>query len=298
VIEDRGAILFATVAAIAVSSYFFLRAWKYWRLIKDTPTSRLRSAHQGFVEIEGKGIFSQDHAIYAPLSNHSCIWYQSVIECKSSFKSRHTWRVIYQNTSESSFLLDDGTGICLVDPRGAEIISNEKLVWYGDTEWPVRTGIMDSAPFAMSLKSEYRYTESLVLPGQRLYVLGQLSTHSPATHCSLRDVMRDLLDSWKLDSKQLLLRFDSNHDGEIDLSEWEEARRTARSEAEVLHQMQQVEPTTNHVFRPEDKRQPYIISVQPQITIVNDFRRNAIVMLICCLGSFGYFIWQLYAYWQ
>ena len=297
-IEDRETLLLATIAAITISFYFFVRAWKYWRLIQDTPTSRLRSAHQGFVEIEGKGKFSQDRAIYAPLSNHRCLWYQSVIECKSSFKSRNAWRVVYQNTSESPFLLDDGTGTCLVDPYGAEVVSNEKLVWYGDTEWPVRTGIMDSAPFAMSLKSGYRYTERLILPGQRLYVLGQLSTHSPATHHSSRDIMRDLLDSWKLDSKQLLLRFDSNHDGEIDLIEWEAARQAARSEAEVLHQTLQFDPATNHVFRPEDKRQPYIISVQPQMTIIGSFRHHAVATLLCCLGSIGYLVWQLHAYWQ
>lgn len=297
-IEDRESILFATIVAIAISFYFFMRAWKYWRLIQDTPTSRLRSVHQGFIEIEGKGKFSQDHPIYAPLTLHRCIWYQSLIECKSSFGAHRGWRVIYQNRSDSSFLLDDGTGTCLVDPRDATVVSNQELVWYGDTEWPTRTGIMDSASFAMSLKSRYRYTERLILPGQRLYVLGQLSTHSPAAHRSLRHIMRELLTSWKLDNKQLLLRFDSNHDGEIDLKEWEVARQVARSEADQLHQALHLEPAINHVFRPEDRKQPYIISVQPQKTIIGSFRRNAVVMLLCCFLVAGYLVWQIQAYWQ
>jgi len=296
-IEDRGTLLLVTIAAITISFYFFARKWKYWRLIQDTPTSRLRSAHQGFVEIEGKGRFSGDHAIYAPLSNHRCLWFKSVIECKSVLKSRNAWRIVYQNKSESPFLLDDGTGICLVDPRGAEIVSNEKLVWYGNTEWPIRTGIMDSAPFAMSLNNSYRYSERLILPGQRLYVLGQLSTHFPATQRSLGEIIRDLLASWKFDNKQLLLRFDSNHDGEIDLNEWEAARRAARAEAEALHQTLQFEPASNHIFRPEDRQQPYIISVQPQMTLIGRSRRDAMVMLLCCFGAVGCLVWQLYAYW-
>lgn len=92
----------------------------------------------------------------------------------------------------------------------------------------------------MALKSRYRYTERLILPRQRLYVLGQLSAYSPATHRSLREIARDLLSSWKLDSKQLLLRFDSNHDGEIDLTEWEMARKAAKAEAKVTHQALQL----------------------------------------------------------
>jgi len=44
--------------------------------------------------------------------------------------------------------------------------------------------------------------------------------------------MRELLTTRKLDNEQLLLRFDGNHDGEIDLNEWEVTRQAARSEAE------------------------------------------------------------------
>ncbi len=294
--EDHEAILFVAMLVAAVSFYFFVCMWKYWRLIQDTPTSRLRSAHQGFVELEGKGRFSQDYPVYAPLSNHRCIWYQSLVECKSGFGSRSSWRVVYQNTSDSPFLFDDGTGTCVIDPRDAEVVSDEALIWYGNTEWPTRTGVMDSAPFAMALKNRYRYTERLILPGQRLYVLGQLSTHSPSTHRSLRDVERDLLSGWKLDSEQLRLRFDSNHDGKINLTEWEMARKVAKSEAEAVHQAMQFEPATNHVFRPGDRQRPFVISVQPQAVIVANSRHKVIATLVCFVGAVGYLIWQLQTY--
>ena len=34
------------------------------------------------------------------------------------------------------FLLDDGTGQCLIDPRGAEVFPGATNVWYGPEAWP------------------------------------------------------------------------------------------------------------------------------------------------------------------
>lgn len=47
-------LVFLIVAALTVF-YCFIREWKRWHLIKDMPTARLRSAHQGYIELEGKG---------------------------------------------------------------------------------------------------------------------------------------------------------------------------------------------------------------------------------------------------
>lgn len=126
---------------------------------------------------------------------------------------------MFQSTSPHPFLLDDGTETCLVDPDGAEIISTEKLVWYGNTEWPARAGILDNGSALAALASGYRYTEQLILPGQRLYVIGELRTKSPGTERSVKNIMRELLYHWKQDKKQLHERFDTNQDGKIDQHE-------------------------------------------------------------------------------
>lgn len=293
-------ILIVSILAALASFYYFMREWKRWHLIQDTPTARLRSAHQGYVELEGQGRFSPDHPIYAPLSNHECIWYHSLIECKQTIlhkqRPRTEWKILYQHTSDQSFLLDDGTGTCLVNPKGAEIISNEKLVWYGNTEWPTRTKILESGSTIMALASHYRYSERLILPGQYLYVIGHLKTHAPATEQSIRDITRDLISNWKQNTQQLLERFDTNQDGEIDQAEWEVARQTAQSRAQAIHQQLQHTPEINRVDKPNDNQRPYIISVRSQIELIQKHRRNALMALTGSLGLISYIAWLLHAY--
>ncbi|MEQ1815560.1 MAG: E3 ubiquitin--protein ligase, partial [Nitrosomonas sp.] len=78
--EEYQFVFGALLLAILISFYLFVRNWKRLRIIEDTPTAKLRSAHQGYIELEGKGQFVDDQPIYAPLSNHPCLWYRSLIE--------------------------------------------------------------------------------------------------------------------------------------------------------------------------------------------------------------------------
>lgn len=289
--------LFFLVLAALISFYYFARDWKRWHLIKDTPTARLRSAHQGYIELEGKGKSPSNQPIFAPLSNHQCIWYHSLVERKETIleqkRTRTEWKILYQHTSDQSFMLDDGTGTCLVNPEGAEITSNEKLIWHGNTEWPTRTRVLDSASAIVALTSRYRYSERLILPGQQLYILGHLQTRSPATEQSVQNIARDLLCDWKQDRQQLLERFDSNRDGEIDQAEWEIARKTARSQARTLHQQLLHEPEIHQVSSPENGRRPFIISVHPQTALIHKYRRHALFMLTVSLGMMSCAVWLL-----
>lgn len=298
--QEYGFTLIILILAALTGFYCFIRAWKRWHLIKDTPTARLRSAHQGRIELEGKGRSLPDQPVFAPLSNHECLWYHSRIERKETIleqkRTRTEWKILYRNTSNHPFLLDDGTGICQVDPEDAEIISNEKLVWYGNTEWPVRTGILDNGSAIIGLASRYRYTEQLILPGQRLYITGHLQTRSPATERSVRDIARDLLSDWKQDRRQLLERFDTNRDGEIDLAEWEIARETALSQAQTIHQQLLHETEIHHISTPRNSRYPFIISVRPQAELIRKYRRNALIALTGCFSVAGCIIWLLHVH--
>lgn len=277
-----------------ISFYSFFKNWKRLRFIEDTPTARLRSSHQGYVEIEGKGAMIADKPIYAPLSNHPCLWYRSQIECKEILiekeQSQIHWNVIYSNISRHSFKLTDGSTSCFVDPDSAEIQGEEKLVWYGNTEWPNQTQILESQSVLHSNNNRYRYSESLILPGQPLYVLGQFSTSSAASQYSIREIMSDLILDWKKDSQHLLKRFDTNKDGQIDQQEWEFARHIASTESQQIYQQRLLEPEQNIITKPKDKRYPFIISVYSQTSLRQKYRRTAYLSLLVCLILTGYII--------
>jgi len=130
-------------------------SWRTWRnvshirLIEDTPTAKIRSAHQGYVELEGAGRLMDGPPIIAKLSGLPCVWFRYKIEhqIKTHYKG-HTqtrWEVIEKGESTETFWLEDETGRVVIvheAPRsfgpGAEIMARlmEKSFLY--LEAPIR----------------------------------------------------------------------------------------------------------------------------------------------------------------
>ncbi len=298
--EDYQFTVVALIFATLVGFYFFVRNWKRLRIIEDTPTARLRSAHQGYIELEGKGQLIDDQPIYSPLSNHPCLWYRSQIEQQETFiekgRTQTRWNVVYKNVSTHRFKLIDGKSNCFVDPDDAEVNGHEKLVWYGNTEWPTRTQLLESQSIIHAATNRYRYSEWLILPGQPLYVLGQFTTWSAAARKSIRDVMINLINDWKQDQYTLKDRFDHNKDGTIDQKEWEAARQEAQSEAQKIHDQLALEPDTHVMAKPDNSAQPFIISAYPQTVLTQKYRRTAYLALAICILSIFAIAWLVHAH--
>lgn len=298
--EDYEFALIALSLAALISFYVFVRNWKRLRIVEDTPTAKLRSAHQGYIELEGKGQFVDDQPIYAPLSNHPCLWYRSQIEQQETFtengRTQTRWNVVYKNISSHRFKLTDGANSCYVDPDDAEVNGNEKLVWYGNTEWPIRTQILESQSIVHAMTNSYRYSEWLILPGQPLYILGQFKTWSATAQQSVRDVMIHLINDWKQDQPALRERFDSNKDGNIDQQEWEVARQQARSEAQQIHDQLALEPDENIITRADNSEYPFIISVYPQTLLIRKYRHTAFMALAGCVIFIGTIAWLVHSH--
>lgn len=205
-------VLTTTLGLIGVSS---LIAWhanlRRFRVITDTPTSKVSSAPQGYVEFVGRGVHPPGEPLRSHLTGLPCLWYRYRIEELSQNK----WRHLDSGISHDTFALDDGTGTALVDPDGAEIVCTNKQTW---------------------IDGPYRKTEWSLFAGETLYVLGEHVTLDGA-HAKL-EVNADigaLLSEWKSDKPSLIQRFDLDGDGEISLREWELARRAARRQVEREH---------------------------------------------------------------
>ena len=298
--ENYEFVLSVSVLAALLCFYYFVRNWKRLRIIQDTPTARLRSAHQGYIELEGKGQLIEEQPVYAPLSNHLCLWYRSLIEQQETFtqngRAQTRWNVVYSNISNHRFKLTDGLHSCYVDPGDAEVNGIEKLVWYGNTEWPTRTQLLESQSVLNKLTNSYRYSEWLILPGQSLYVLGQFRTWSATSQHSVREVMIDLINDWKKDQQQLRNRFDSNKDGNIDQQEWESARQLAQSQAQQIHDQLALKPDEHIIAKPDNSGRPFIISVYSQALLTRKFRQSAHMTLTGCFVLIGYIAWLVHSH--
>jgi hypothetical protein len=271
---------------------------KRTRLIEDMPTSRLRSAAQGYIEVEGIARLMEGPEIVSPLSATRCVWWRYKVEEKQTDSDRGTrrshWATIESALSDDSFLLDDGTGTCVVDPAGARVIPTVSRRWYGATPRP-HVGPEVGKGFWRALYCRYRYTEELILVANEIYAIGGYRTQmgGPDSFDEQVDV-RELLAKWKTD-KRMMGVLDRNQDGTIDMKEWEAARRMAMHKVRQEHVQRAVETTDLHLMaKPRDER-PYILSGIPQAQLVRRYRLYAAGCLGLVAASGGFVLWAMQA---
>lgn len=230
------------LALIATISFFtWASTFKRARAIADIATSRIASAAQGYVEVYGRASVAAENLIRSPLSGIACVWFRYWVYTKEN--SDREWREISSGVSDSTFEITDGTGSCVIDPDYAEVIAAEHRVSY---------------------QGNYKHVEELLYAGS-IYVLGEFSTIGGAnSELNLKEDVSFLLSEWKKDPVTLKKRFDLNGDGEIDLQEWELARRAAIREVEMQHREIRKE-TGVHIMRaPRGNRLYLLSSLSPQ----------------------------------
>ena len=272
-----------TAGAVAVAAAAFIAAFVFLRrcrTIEDMPTSRLRSAAQGYIEVEGFARLMDGPPIICPLSATRCAWWRYKIEEKrQDVGDRNSrWVTIASAESDDCFLLDDGSGTCIVNPAGASVIPGATRSWYGYTSRP-DVSYEQGRGWWRQLWCKYRYTEELLHLTRPLYALGAFRTQTGmAESFDERADLNDLLLKWKHDPKMMAL-FDTNKDGHVDAREWEAARRMGLAQV----RREQVEravatPDLNILAKPRDGK-PYILSGVPQAALVRRYRGYAIASL-------------------
>ncbi|AGA35442.1 hypothetical protein TVNIR_3818 [Thioalkalivibrio nitratireducens DSM 14787] len=235
--------LVALGVAAAAGLYGFLRYSRLLRLVADTPTARIRSAAQGFVQLEGAAGWLPGPEIRAPLTGHRCVWYRYRVEENRGQGSKRRRVVIDRGQSDDLFLLRDETGECVVDPDGATVIAPERDVWTASN----RLTDFGPGPGSGWLRAgRYRYVEERLSDRQALLVLGEFTTRQHQGQ-DRAERMRDLLGRWKNDP-DIIARFDSDGDGRLSLQDWEAVR--AHAHAEVERELaNEVEPDAFHLLR-------------------------------------------------
>jgi hypothetical protein len=219
-------IILSVMAAISILAW--LSALNRVRTIRDTPTSKVASAAQGYVELTGLG-YPFGEPLLGQLSRLPCLWYRYKIEQR---ESRNKWKIVDSGESDDTFMLRDNTGECVVDPEQAEIITHYHDEWYD---------------------SDYRYTEWKLIAQDKLYVIGEFRTQGGSNvEFNTREELNALLTKWKKDMPALLKRFDLDNNGTLDMQEWMLARSAAQREVTKMMREAQAQPDINIISRPRD----------------------------------------------
>ena len=208
---------------VAIATSFFASIFNYWRLLKITeaPISTIAAAAQGYVELFGKA--STDKPLKTPYQDIPCVWYRSSVYANrenddDKVADLLSMMPLEYTESKTAFTLDDGTAHCRVDPQGAEVIYFEARTWR---------------------KNDHRYVEEYLPVGKPLYVIGNLDTRKELLDvAALNRAVGTKLADWKTRPQQLLNRYDQNLNGQIDMDEWDLARRDAINEVKAEHAMQ------------------------------------------------------------
>lgn len=217
------------------------------RSFEDIPTSVIRSAPQGWVELQGVANAADGAVLHSPLTGDACVWYHIRVTQGDS--------TIRDETSNAPFLVNDGTGECVVDPKGAEIEVKKKAVWSGQTPEPTSRPRKGSS---VSTLTRYTYFEQLIRPGEKLTVQGRFVSDDPF-QVSLPDLIRETVSNWKKDPK-MRERFDADANGTLNASEFSELRVQAIRHAGETYGGRAEQPVINRLVADSQGGRPVVIT--------------------------------------
>jgi hypothetical protein len=182
------------------------------------------------VELIGRGK-SAAVPLISKLRVLPCLWYRWKVE---EHNGENKWRTLDKGESSDYFMLLDDSGVCVVDPEYAEILTKHKDEW---------------------TSGGYRYTEWKLIQDDYLYVIGEFKTvGGGSTALTREELVKQILSEWKMDNADLLRRFDLDNNGVLDMQEWMLARQAAKREADKRLDQARSEPDTSFMLKPHDGR--------------------------------------------
>jgi hypothetical protein len=269
-LHTRNGWLFILSIMAAISMLAWLSALNRLRTIRDTPTSKIASAAQGYVELVGRG-HSFGDPLLSKLSALPCLWYRYRIERR---ESENKWKTMDSGESDDTFILRDESGECVVDPEQAEILTRHRDQWHD---------------------LDYRYTEWKLIEHDSLYVIGQFRTQGGSSlDFNTREELNALLAEWKKDMPDLLKRFDLDNNGTLNMQEWMLARSAARREVARMMREEQEQPDINIISRPRED-QLFLISNLDQRKLSRRYLLWSWAHLAIFFGALGGIGWVMQA---
>ncbi len=280
-----GIVIVIAVGLAAFCLVVFRRMLHHSHLAADIPTSRIRSASQGYLELAGEAYALGGEPIRAPLTGRICAWWSYRVEQREQRgRGGQGWRSVEKGVSDGIFGLRDDTGTCIVDPEGAIVHVESKDSWTGASR--NHSNPATAGRLGTMWGGRYRFTERRIEIGDPLHAIGFLRSHDSAQGLTEAEELRGLLADWKRDQRALLARFDSDGDREISAGEWERARAAALEQVRRDRADEPPLPRVPVLGHPADQR-PYLLAVGDQDNLTSRWYRAAIASgagFIACIG--------------
>jgi hypothetical protein len=160
--------------------YFFIRGFRVLarkRLLINTPTSKIRSASLGLVEVSG--VVKGAHTLRSPIAGIPCFLYQTTAWQKSDESRTGEWKKVAEETLHVPFFVDDSTGKFLVHPEGAELdLHRDFCQNYSETIFSPHAGsetLSFLARHGVAPNDKIRVEERAIRPETALFVVGTLA---------------------------------------------------------------------------------------------------------------------------
>lgn len=207
------------------------RKFRTRRKIENTARSKISTAPQGLVEVEGQ---AWPTAVRKSLDGRPvCFWSIEVQEYRKSGKNS-SWQTVYTYASSEELLVFDGSGVCLVHPEAAELSLLATIIGRDDMSELQRSFLAEAAPLAaryfssskglwtMITENPVRVVEKKILAGGPVYVRGEFYTSADQSHAvAVGDANSYSGKLGKISSKTYQrAMFDGNKDGKVSEKEF------------------------------------------------------------------------------
>lgn len=214
-----------TISALSMGVVLFVHAFvllKRKRTIENHPTAKIGTMPMGEVEIMGRA--RQKYYLKSPYSMLDCIYYSYKVYTYET-DNRGNRRKILKSGGESGpvpFYLEDESGRVVINPKGAVIKGGITETHSGSSFTSFAMG--GSAYGA----GEKEVIETVIPAGMSVFVLGYGKRVIEDRKSSAREFL-ERLRAFKSD-KDKMSSFDTDSDGKMSVTEWEEVKAHVRDE--------------------------------------------------------------------
>lgn len=266
---------YALIGAFIYYTVVFANYFRFKSYIEDIPTSSIKSLSIGLREIKGSVL--DMNAIPSLISGMKCVFFRYYKYVKVKTDKGEQWKLneIGEYLPERFYIQQDGY-VLEIETKGATMDLNN-IQKYTTPFYLMKSSIRNNKVY---------YMEESIPVFSDVYVLGSVINKDN------REAFSRFLKSRKSD-RDYMKQFDSDNNNEIDMNEWEEAKKAIEAEFNSI-QDDKLQNELLRVCRTKDDRMLFI-SDRSEKSIIKGI--NVYLTIAAVLGIISV-IWAAYLIWS